>query len=249
MESAIFMVSSGCVGFLLCSFSPYLFPQVDLVISKTCQTQQTYTEQTKCPHHLFWAMLVKDIHFLCFLSFHLTPCRKYNERHYICGKVEQLFHCWLARQNFYISPLFPFFSRFQYISDSLLNEGSLPLSLQALAEEMDSHNERLGWLNKHAPQILASPSVSPQSRDQHVGKLRAINLNWSKVRIASYNTNFLLVYPHHPLVSPLPSLLYLILGHSHMTINLCYRYTWRPHCSRVFEPLKQRSLKTLLAQF
>lgn len=46
---------------------------------------------------------------------------------------------------------------------------------------MDAQNERLGWLNKHAPQILASPSVSPQSRDQHVGKLRAINLNWSKV--------------------------------------------------------------------
>nr|XP_033503851.1 dystrophin isoform X5 [Epinephelus lanceolatus] len=53
--------------------------------------------------------------------------------------------------------------------------------LKALAEEMDAQNERLGWLNKHAPQILASPSVSPQSRDQHVGKLRAINLSWSKV--------------------------------------------------------------------
>ncbi|XP_041661475.1 utrophin isoform X3 [Cheilinus undulatus] len=53
--------------------------------------------------------------------------------------------------------------------------------LKALTEEMDAHNERLGWLNKHAPQILASPSVNPQSRDQHVGKLRAINLNWSKV--------------------------------------------------------------------
>nr|XP_046228897.1 dystrophin isoform X2 [Scatophagus argus] len=53
--------------------------------------------------------------------------------------------------------------------------------LKALAEEMDVQNERLGWLNKHAPQILASPNVSPQSRDQHVGKLRAINLNWSKV--------------------------------------------------------------------
>ncbi len=53
--------------------------------------------------------------------------------------------------------------------------------LQALAEEMDAQNERLGWLNKHAPQILASPSVSPQSRDHHVGKLRVINLNWSKV--------------------------------------------------------------------
>lgn len=54
--------------------------------------------------------------------------------------------------------------------------------LQALAEEMDAQNERLGWLNKHAPQILASPSVSPQSREQHVCKLRTINLNWSKVR-------------------------------------------------------------------
>lgn len=53
--------------------------------------------------------------------------------------------------------------------------------VQALAEQMDAQNERLGWLNKHAPQILASPSVSPQSRDQHVGKLRVINLNWSKV--------------------------------------------------------------------
>lgn len=46
---------------------------------------------------------------------------------------------------------------------------------------MDAQNERLGWLNKHAPQILASPNVSPQSRDQLVGKLRAINLSWSKV--------------------------------------------------------------------
>uniref|UniRef100_A0A671WPI1 Utrophin n=1 Tax=Sparus aurata TaxID=8175 RepID=A0A671WPI1_SPAAU len=58
---------------------------------------------------------------------------------------------------------------------------NLLFSLQALAEEMDVQNERLGWLNKHAPQILASPTVSPQSRDEHVGKLRAINLNWSKV--------------------------------------------------------------------
>lgn len=46
---------------------------------------------------------------------------------------------------------------------------------------MDAHNERLGWLNKHAPQILTSPAVNPQSRDQNVGKLRAINLKWSKV--------------------------------------------------------------------
>ncbi|XP_037306138.2 utrophin isoform X1 [Pungitius pungitius] len=53
--------------------------------------------------------------------------------------------------------------------------------LKVLAEEMDAHNERLGWLNKHAPQILTGPSVSPQSRDQHVGRLRAINLSWSKV--------------------------------------------------------------------
>ncbi|XP_058469744.1 utrophin isoform X4 [Solea solea] len=53
--------------------------------------------------------------------------------------------------------------------------------LKALAEEMDAQNERLGWLNKHAPQILSSPSVSPQSRDQNVGKLRAINMSWSKV--------------------------------------------------------------------
>lgn len=58
-----------------------------------------------------------------------------------------------------------------------------PCFLQALAVEMDAQNERLGWLNKHAPQILASPSVSTQSRDHHVGKLRAINLKWSKVKL------------------------------------------------------------------
>lgn len=52
---------------------------------------------------------------------------------------------------------------------------------QALAMEMDAQNEHLVWLNKHAPQILASPAVNPQTRDHHVGNLRAINLNWSKV--------------------------------------------------------------------
>lgn len=46
---------------------------------------------------------------------------------------------------------------------------------------MDAQNERLGWLNKHAPQILTGPTVNPQSREQNVGKLRAINLKWSKV--------------------------------------------------------------------
>lgn len=60
-------------------------------------------------------------------------------------------------------------------------------TFQALAEEMDANNERLGWLNKHAPQILSSSSVSPQSRDEHVGKLRVINLNWSKVRLPQTN--------------------------------------------------------------
>ncbi|XP_076011058.1 utrophin-like isoform X2 [Genypterus blacodes] len=53
--------------------------------------------------------------------------------------------------------------------------------LKALAEEVGPQSERLGWLNKHAPQILSNPSVSPHDRDLHVGKLRVINLNWSKV--------------------------------------------------------------------
>ncbi|CAB1340082.1 unnamed protein product [Coregonus sp. 'balchen'] len=53
--------------------------------------------------------------------------------------------------------------------------------LKTLAEEMDAQNERLGWLNKNSPQILANQSVSPQERDQHKSKLRTINLNWSKV--------------------------------------------------------------------
>lgn len=62
---------------------------------------------------------------------------------------------------------------------------------------MDAQNERLGWLNKHAPQILSSPVVSPQSRDQNVGKLRAINLKWSKVPThPSYLAPLILCLPH-----------------------------------------------------
>uniref|UniRef100_A0A3Q1JRX4 Utrophin n=1 Tax=Anabas testudineus TaxID=64144 RepID=A0A3Q1JRX4_ANATE len=57
--------------------------------------------------------------------------------------------------------------------------------LKGLAEEMDAQNEHLSWLNKHAPQILASPSVNPQSREQHVSKLRTINLNWSKLYMSA----------------------------------------------------------------
>ncbi|KAG5846479.1 hypothetical protein ANANG_G00115410 [Anguilla anguilla] len=53
--------------------------------------------------------------------------------------------------------------------------------LKALAEEMDAQNERLIWLNKNGPHILASKSVSLQERDQHMTRLRAINMNWSNV--------------------------------------------------------------------
>ncbi|KAL0967779.1 hypothetical protein UPYG_G00256790 [Umbra pygmaea] len=51
--------------------------------------------------------------------------------------------------------------------------------LKALAEEMESKNARLGWLNKNAPQILANRS--PLERDQHMSQVRAVNLRWSKV--------------------------------------------------------------------
>lgn len=53
--------------------------------------------------------------------------------------------------------------------------------LKALTEEMDAQNERLGWLNKHAPHILASPSLSPEITEEHISKQRAINHKWSKV--------------------------------------------------------------------
>ncbi|RVE55785.1 hypothetical protein OJAV_G00229940 [Oryzias javanicus] len=66
---------------------------------------------------------------------------------------------------------------------------SLPVSaadrnlreLKALAEEMDAQNEQLGWVNKHASQILSSPGLSPPIREQHLGKLRSVNLKWSEV--------------------------------------------------------------------
>ncbi|KAI1897629.1 hypothetical protein AGOR_G00085230 [Albula goreensis] len=53
--------------------------------------------------------------------------------------------------------------------------------LKALAEEMDTQNEQLCWLNKNAPHILASKTVSLQERDQHMSRLRAVNMNWSNV--------------------------------------------------------------------
>uniref|UniRef100_A0A8C7I0D6 Utrophin n=1 Tax=Oncorhynchus kisutch TaxID=8019 RepID=A0A8C7I0D6_ONCKI len=58
---------------------------------------------------------------------------------------------------------------------------SVCVCLFTLAEEMDAQNERLGWMNKNGPQILANQSVSPQERDQHMSKLRTINLNWMSV--------------------------------------------------------------------
>uniref|UniRef100_A0A8D0DEC6 Utrophin n=1 Tax=Sander lucioperca TaxID=283035 RepID=A0A8D0DEC6_SANLU len=81
---------------------------------------------------------------------------------------------------------------------------TVPFPLQALAEEIDAQNERLGWVNKHAPQILASPSVSHQSRDQHVDKLRAINLNWSKVQTCKLYMSTLLAFSSLPFFAPAP---------------------------------------------
>ncbi|KAJ8355724.1 hypothetical protein SKAU_G00185180 [Synaphobranchus kaupii] len=53
--------------------------------------------------------------------------------------------------------------------------------LKALSEEMDAQNERMIWLNKNGPHILASKAVSLQERDHHMTRLRAINMNWSNV--------------------------------------------------------------------
>uniref|UniRef100_A0A3P8QCA9 Utrophin n=1 Tax=Astatotilapia calliptera TaxID=8154 RepID=A0A3P8QCA9_ASTCA len=79
---------------------------------------------------------------------------------------------------------------------------SVHLSLQALAEEMDLQNERLGWLNKHAPQILSSPSVSPQNREQHVAKLRGINLNWTLYVKPCLDQDFFLFFFSFPPPAP-----------------------------------------------
>ncbi|XP_058880101.1 dystrophin-like isoform X2 [Acipenser ruthenus] len=47
--------------------------------------------------------------------------------------------------------------------------------LKALANEMNSKNEKLNWLNKNGPQILSSRGMSLQERDKHVTKLRAVS--------------------------------------------------------------------------
>ncbi|XP_018585755.1 dystrophin isoform X2 [Scleropages formosus] len=67
--------------------------------------------------------------------------------------------------------------------------GSLPPSasdknlkeLKALAEEMDAKNQQLSWLNKNGPQMLSTRNLTSQEREQHVGRLRAINMEWSHV--------------------------------------------------------------------
>uniref|UniRef100_A0A8C7QPP8 Utrophin n=1 Tax=Oncorhynchus mykiss TaxID=8022 RepID=A0A8C7QPP8_ONCMY len=56
--------------------------------------------------------------------------------------------------------------------------------LKTLADEMDAQNERLGWLNKNGPQILANQSVSPQERDQ-IWNLAMAKLNTNKHWIES----------------------------------------------------------------
>ncbi|XP_030642262.1 utrophin isoform X2 [Chanos chanos] len=77
----------------------------------------------------------------------------------------------------------------QWLEQTEVAVATLPVSatdnnlreLKALAEEMDGQNECLTWLNKNGPQILSSPSVSAQEREQHMNRLRAVNINWSKV--------------------------------------------------------------------
>lgn len=98
---------------------------------------------------------------------------------------------------------------------------------QALAEEMDGHNERLGWLNKHAPQILSSPGLSPQSRDQQVGRLRAINLSWSKVLF--FVVSWPPCPPPPPTSSHIRSLIHTVLCRSPVS---CWTESgrWRPTC-------------------
>ncbi|MGH0139968.1 UNVERIFIED_CONTAM: hypothetical protein FKN15_019672 [Acipenser sinensis] len=64
---------------------------------------------------------------------------------------------------------------------SRLNKRWKAISREELAEKMDSENEKLNWLNKNGPQILSSRGMSLQERDKHVNRLRAVNMNWSKV--------------------------------------------------------------------
>ncbi|MGH0134290.1 UNVERIFIED_CONTAM: hypothetical protein FKN15_028054 [Acipenser sinensis] len=64
---------------------------------------------------------------------------------------------------------------------SRLNKRWKAISREELAEKMDSENEKLNWLNKNGPQILSSRGMSLQEREKHVTRLRAVNMNWSKV--------------------------------------------------------------------
>ncbi|MGH0172873.1 UNVERIFIED_CONTAM: hypothetical protein FKN15_064379 [Acipenser sinensis] len=65
--------------------------------------------------------------------------------------------------------------------DGVLDLDKAKMQQQALANEMNSKNEKLNWLNTNGPQILSSRGMSLQERDKHVTKLRAVNMNWSKV--------------------------------------------------------------------
>ncbi|XP_075452708.1 utrophin isoform X3 [Ascaphus truei] len=53
--------------------------------------------------------------------------------------------------------------------------------LKAVAKEMEKQSERVEWLNRTGPEMLAQKSFSPQKRETLSATLRTIHFNWTQV--------------------------------------------------------------------
>uniref|UniRef100_A0A8C5WLA7 Utrophin n=1 Tax=Leptobrachium leishanense TaxID=445787 RepID=A0A8C5WLA7_9ANUR len=67
-----------------------------------------------------------------------------------------------------------------WMKPGLDNEERLT-ELKVMNVEMESQSEKIEWLNRAAPDIMAQKSLSPQEREQLSARLRTINVNWAQV--------------------------------------------------------------------
>ncbi|XP_063774009.1 utrophin isoform X3 [Pseudophryne corroboree] len=101
------------------------------------------------------------------------------------------------------------------VNHALGNEERLH-ELKALSNELETQSERVEWLNRAAPDMLAQKSLSAQERDKLSARLQTINMNWTRVsrevpeRVedleqVSYYPNFAAqaVLPNYPAVQKL----------------------------------------------
>ncbi|KAM4772680.1 utrophin isoform 1-T1 [Rhinophrynus dorsalis] len=81
--------------------------------------------------------------------------------------------------------------------------------LKFLSKEVEKQSEKLEWLNRTGPEMLAQKSLSPQERERLSARLRTININWAQVSREVpeklKNLEDVLYYPSYATQTTLPS--------------------------------------------